>query len=543
LLSIGLSVRALRQPKAAQRLTLLGLILQLVGLLPTEYFATLEPLRGLLLLAVLSGPTGLRANRGRALIRAWWPYLVVWVLNGIWLVYFYTSGAYISYDLTAAASPPATADVLRTFGDALFKAAAYVWVQVIPLTMAAILSPTSIATWGVILVSFFVLTFYLGRLSVGALNSSKAGAVPAPEEREHESERRRDGAQALGIGVAGILLGRLPSFAAGLPLTLQSSFDRLTISMMFAAALFVAGLLQLLVARPSVRMYLAAALVALAVGQQFFNANIFRRDWQRQQSIYWQLAWRVPDIQPDTAILTQQMPLDYETDLAMTAAVNWMYASEVKPPHLPLAVVYTEKRLGGVVLPALEPGVPMRLPLRTMTFLGNTSQVIAIYVPPAGCLRVFDPQLDDAVTYSRLPETVTAAIPLSDPRRIIGHAEARRLPSPPFSAEPKHEWCYVYEKAELARQDRDWSKIIRLRAEARENGLEPVDPFEWLPFIEAEGRQDYSAWAANFSLELVGAEPKLQRGLCALWARIATTESGATREAAAGMQGRLACGP
>jgi hypothetical protein len=335
----------------------------------------------------------------------------------------------------------------------------------------------------------------------------------------------------------------MPSFAAGLPLTLQSSFDRLTISMMFGAALFVAGLLQVLVARPIVRMYFTAALVALAVGQQFFNANIFRRDWQRQQSIYWQLAWRAPDIQPDTAFLTQQMPLDYETDLAMTAAVNWMYASEVRPPHLPLAVVYTEKRLGGVVLPALTPGLPMRLPLRTMTFLGNTSQVIAIYVPPNGCLRVFDPRSDDAVTYSRLPDTVTAAIPLSDPERIIVHAESRRLPSPPFSPEPEHGWCYFYEQAELARQQRDWNKIIALRAQASENDLEPVDPFEWLPFIEAEARQERSVWAANISLELVDAEPKLQRGLCALWSRIAATESGTAHEAAAEMQGRLACGP
>jgi hypothetical protein len=185
----------------------------------------------------------------------------------------------------------------------------------------------------------------------------------------------------------------------------------------------------------------------------------------------------------------------------------------------------------------------MRLPLRTMTFLGNTSQVIAIYVPPAGCLRVFDPKADDAATYSRLPEAVTAAIPLSDPQRIIVNADLRHLPSPPFSAEPTHEWCYFYEKAELARQGGNWAEILRLRWHAEQSGLAPVDPFEWLPFIEADARQGDTLSAVNLSMAAVGAEPKLQRGLCALWSRIASTESGARRDAATEMRARLVCGP
>ena len=286
-------------------------------------------------------------------------------------------------------------------------------------------------------------------------------------------------------------------------------------------------------------MYLLAALVAVGIGQQFFNANIFRRDWQRQQSIYWQMAWRMPDIRPDTAILTQQMPLDYETDLAMTAVVNWMYASEIRPPRLPLAVVYTEKRLGGVVLPALKPDLPMEMPLRTMTFRGNTSRVIVVYVPQTGCLRVFDPQRGDAATYSRLPEAATEAIPLSNPDRIIVDAEARSLPSPPFVPEPDHGWCYFYENAELARQKHDWSEITWLRGQAAQQQLEPSDPFEWLPFIEAEARGGQLEWATGKSVDLTTAEPKMKRGLCTLWAGLTgPTVSAGTRQ---GMLAQLGC--
>ena len=336
LLSIGISIRGLRHPTRAPWATLLALGLLTVGLLPTEYFATMEPLRGLLFLAVLSGSISDNAGRGRKLLRAWWPYLAVWILNGIWLAFYYKSGAYISYDLTAAAAPPAAVEALGTFADALLKVGAYIWFQVIPLAGATLTSPTGVTTWIVILVAFLAAALYLTHLQFGANDSDKGMEEKESSKAGAEIKGGANGRDAIAIGAIGILLGRIPSFVAGLPLTLQSSFDRLTISMMLGAALFMAGLIQVLVSKTNTRMYALAALLALGVGQQFFNANIFRRDWQRQQEIFWQIAWRMPGIKPETAILAQQMPLDYETDLAMTAALNWMYAPEIQPPHLPL---------------------------------------------------------------------------------------------------------------------------------------------------------------------------------------------------------------
>jgi hypothetical protein len=58
-------------------------------------------------------------------------------------------------------------------------------------------------------------------------------------------------------------------------------------------------------------------------------------------------------------------------------------------------------------------------------------------------------------------------------------------PSALFGPEPVHDWCYYYEKADLARQRGEWDEVVRLYREARGLGLEPADAIEWLPFYQA----------------------------------------------------------
>ena len=159
--------------------------------------------------------------------------------------------------------------ILVTIGEAIWKAGFYVWAQVLVLASKAITAPTNLATLALIFVTFILIFFYLRKLNLSE-GETKLLAVPA-----------------IFIGLIGILLGRIPSFAAGLPLTLQSSYDRFTISMMLGGSLFVIGLIELLIRNSRIKMYTFALLIALGIGQQFFNANIFRRDWSKQQEIYW----------------------------------------------------------------------------------------------------------------------------------------------------------------------------------------------------------------------------------------------------------------
>ncbi len=544
LLSFGFSFVAFRKTRGRLRYALLALVCLVIGLFPTEYFIGLEPLRFLFLwvIAAQANP-GLTRPASRAL-KFWWPYALVWLADLAWLAYFYRSGVYVSYDLTAASAVPPVPQSLLIFADALWKAGFYSWFQILVLTARSITAPSTLISLLLTVAAFLTTALYLLRLQTGSPSAATADRMLSPHRSTalEPASASGFGGPAIGIGLLGILLGRIPSFAAGLPLTLQSSYDRFMISMMLGGTLLIAGLIALLSRGKRALTWAFAALIALGVGQQFFNANIFRRDWEGQQRIYWELAWRMPAIEPNTALITQQMPLDYETDLSMTAALNWIYAAQGDPPGLRYAMVYSEKRLGGPALPDLEPGTAMSLPFRLVSFAGNTSDTLTIYAPRNGCLRVLDPSLGDLQTYDGFPDSVTGSIPLSDPARIITGASARMPPSPPFAIEPGHTWCYFYEKAELARQTQNWQQVVELGADAAQRGLAPQDLMEWLPFIEGDARAGDVARAEATSRQIWNEAPKVHRGLCVLWNRLSENGPDAARSAASQLIGAFGCG-
>jgi hypothetical protein len=500
----------LLRPFGARKDMIYALLLLIAGVFPTEYFVSIEPMRFLFIWVIVSEKIdGFRPRLIQSL-KYWLPYLLIWLANTAWLASFYTIGSYESYDVEVVTQPITLSHFFSSIMEALWKAGFYVWAQVIVLITDALTAPTSLLTLALILLSFFLLSFYLLKHAFTPTSTSQFAL------------------QAILIGLIGILLGRVPSFAAGLPLTLQSSYDRFMISMMLGGSLFITGLIELLIKNANVKTYLFALLIALGIGQQFFNANIFRRDWAKQQEIYWQLAWRIPSMEPGTVLLTDQMPIDYETDLSFTAPINWMYAPDYKRStpqsgsvdtrsDLPYAMLYVEKRLGGS-LPSLETNTNIELSFRTVSFKGTTSQAIVIYMPRNGCLRVLNPAWGDDITYSRQSRFLVDAIPLSNPERInVNKDEIAKLP---FLSAPDHTWCYYFARAELARQKGDWSQVNELISEAISLGFQPEDPFEWLTYIEAKAVIGDIGAAEKVSADIFAQDKGSRDGLCMVWKRI-----------------------
>jgi len=491
LLSFGFTFHALKTRSRAH--TLLALLLQICGVFPTEYFFGIEGIR-LLLLYVYT------EKNIKQTFKIWTPYLLVWILNAAWLLYYYKFGPYNSYSVTAAQTPNLI-NLLAQALDALWKTGIYIWIQIAPLTLAAPLAPASLLTGGLILVSFFFL---------------------APQVDVNQTPAPRFSAPSLMlVGALAILLGRLPSLAAGLPLTLQSSYDRFMVSMMLGGVFFILGAIDFLITNNNRKKYILAALIALGVGQQFFNGNIFRRDWDKQREIYWQMAWRMPALKPGTLILAREMPIDYETDISFTAPINWMYAPTFQRGDLPYLMLYTEKRIGGPTLPSLQKNTPVKFPYRTVTFYGNTSQAIVIEMPKNGCLRVLDPARGDEQIYSKQPKALTDAIPLSDPSNILAETQTPAAPTFFFPQEPPHGWCYYFAKAELAQQNGNYAAAAALIRQARNLGYAPEDPTEWLLFAQAFALSGDLAAARELSDSAIQTDTRTRREACIVWTKIA----------------------
>jgi hypothetical protein len=496
ILSFGFTFKALRSDKPLVW-TVLAILLQICGIYPTEYFFPLESLRFLLIFFFIF--SGTLWERFVSTMKVWWPYLLVWISNALWLVYYYKFGPYNSYEPTAVESTDRMGLFLEIL-DTIWKACFYIWVQIFTLLGKTITAPTSLLTIVLILISFLVLTRLLPLLQ--GPNENKTFSI-----------------HLIITGFISILLGRIPSLAAELPLRLQTGYDRFMVSMMIGCILFAIGVVEWLVRSEKIRSILYISLLALGIGQQFYTGNVFRRDWEKQKEFYWQLTSRIPALEPNTTLLTYQLPTEYEPDLSYTGPVNWMYAPDFTPPDLPYALIFTEKRIGGSTLPSLDPDSPIRFQYRTAIFNGSTSQAVVIHMPVNGCLRVLDPLRGDAEIYNKQPHQLTQAIALSDPSRIITDPQ---VPAQPFflNEEPPVNWCAYFTKAELAHQLGQYERTINLLDEATALGYQPEDLNEWLIYIDALARSGEVDSAREKSLELLNQDSRMKRGVCVVWSQL-----------------------
>lgn len=501
LLSFGFTFKALQSDRPAAY-AVIALLLQICGIYPTEYFFPLEIARFLLLFFFFFDGNFL--TRFSSTLKAWWAYLLVWISNALWLVYYYRFGPYNSYQAGSVEFSGASGFMFEVL-DTLWKACFYIWVQIIPLLAKSITAPASLITIGIIVVSFAVLFRLIPRI----LN---------------DGESKTFALSLIVTGLIVILFGRIPSLAAGLPLRLQTGYDRFMVSMMIGCIFFAIGVIELGVMNSKIRGTIYILIVALGIGQQFYTANVFRRDWEKQKEVYWQLTSRIPALEPNTVLLTYQLPTEYEPDLAYTAPINWMYAPDFSMPQdLPYALIFTEKRIGGSTLPSLDPDSPILVIYRTTSFKGSTSQAVVIHMPVNGCLRVLDPERGDLEIYSKSPDELTKAIPLSKPSLIIPNPQT---PAKPLflSEERPVNWCAYFTKAELAHQLGNYDETISLLDEAVEFGFQPEDLNEWLIYIDALAMTGDLASAEEKAVEVLEQDPRMKRGACVVWEQLESKE-------------------
>jgi hypothetical protein len=172
-----------------------------------------------------------------------------------------------------------------------------------------------------------------------------------------------------------------------------------------------------------------------------------------------------------------------------------------------------------VGLPDLKPGLPIQQAYRATRFAGSTGAAIVYTFSPPGCVRMVSAPQDAAMPQK--PRYLSEMLPLSR-LELAGDGLPAQLPEHLFGAEPEHGWCYYYQKAEVARQAGDWPGLAALadaalRLDAR---LYEVNAPELTPYIEGYARTGNFARAAQVSRQALALTPRMNRMVCALWARL-----------------------
>jgi len=515
--SIGLNIVADQKPRWLWwPLTLVALVCSAFSLFTTEYFFGLELLRPIFLWIVAGEKEiGWRKRATRTAIQ-WLPYFLVWAGYAAYHLWLLHSSTYKGYEIqvfsTTSAGPAVTiSQTIQAVIDSIAKGGFAAWTQTASIFNLPLDVSSTLLYFLVGIFSFAIALFYFSKLN---LSLEEGTELPAGHE-DHW------GIQAIILGLAGILLGRLPSWAAGLQVGMTFPWDRFMVSMMLGAALFGAGLIEILIKTEKRKIYILAIVLALSAAWQFQSANTFRRAWDTEKNFFWQLAWRIPGLKPNTLLLTPEFSLQFYSDYSLSAPLNLIYAPNLSASEsMPYLLLYTKARLDGS-LPSLAPNTPVSFNYRAMMFSGNTSNSVGLYMSFPGCLRVLDQDYANEKSIPDLPDEMSAITRLSRLSLIQPNPAAPAVPPAKwFGAEPAHTWCYYFAKAELARQQRDWPQIINLWNEAQSKGYSPSIPSEKLPFIYAFAYSGQIDTALQMTRDIITAEPKSDTGMCYTWNKI-----------------------
>ncbi len=510
-LSLYWMILSVQQPSRYWLYTLLSILTGTVNILSGEYFAGLEFARPVILWFALA-EHGLRPKeRLLASLRYWLPYLLALSVYIYWRFFVY------EVPIEDRNQPVLVETLLRNPLEGLWL----IFLNLLPDTVSIVIS-----SWYALLEPGWLdLTARINQFALVLVLLSGGVAffylkVQTFSEAKH-SHRVNWSLQALFFGLVIVVFGLIPPYVAGMYLNAKNPLwnSRLGMASMLGAAMIVVVLLELLVSSARARITLMAVLVGLSVGWHFRYTNNFRWAWKKEVNFYRQLTLRIPQLTPGTALVAEGEVLYLMGDYPTAYAINTFYANprgeqfgQAKYWFYGLTTNF------GAEYHRFTRGIPFYTRQRSMVFEGDSLQSIVFSFDPeyGQCLRIYRP--DDAkIAASILSPYLLKAVPASRPELILTTSPPGSSFAGQIDLQAQKDWCYYYQKADLARQNQDWQEIARLWQELRTLGLNSAEAFEYLPFIEGLLRQNNFDEAQRISLHVVTFSKEARSIVCNAW--------------------------
>jgi len=512
-ISLGLMALAARNPTRLWPMYILSLLLSGFVLFTVEYYFGLELLRPVILWIVLSEKYNSYGDRIKKTILYWSPYVLLLFGFLIYTVFFHETprGQIRIFDILASNPISGSFYLLTTIIQDLFEASFFAWVKTFDLRRLIDLNPINSLIFILITLLTASLTyFFILRLETFYQGGDKSA-----------NTKQKSGAQYyILLGIISLLVAGWPFWATDLQLKLRFPLDRFTLPMIMGVSLLITGLIEYIFQGQRFKSLVIGILAGLAVGTHFLTGLTYIQEWELQKEFFRQLTWRAPGIKPATLLLTPELPFTYYSDNSLTAPLNWTYDPYNRSPEMSFLILNLESRLGDEIT-NFDPENKIQHDYRAKTFTGNLSDTLLFSYQPPRCVAIYDPEIKNQMPQSDyLPP---GALLISNLDRII--LDANPPATPPehiFRNEPEHDWCFYFQKAELARQEGNWERVVELGDQAQifMETLDEKNIDELLPFIEGYARVGQLAKSIQLSERTFQLAPVNRFALCATWDRI-----------------------
>ncbi|MCE1252312.1 MAG: hypothetical protein LWX83_02050 [Anaerolineae bacterium] len=467
-LSLAGMVAAVNRPEYRRFFMGLAWLACLLQLFTMEYFSALELLRPLILLILfLRDKKDWRYTLNQMLIN-WAPYLLNLILFCVW--------RFIIYPGWLQNSDPNTPGLLKSLSEH--------WVDFLNISLRDSLG-ISLFSWLNLLtpdnINIHLKEFNFSFL-YGLLSGALAGFVLyRTRHLENLPPEKTFLIQSFLLGLSGVILGGLPVWSSGRSSAVGMWSDRFTLGPMLGACILLVWLVDWAFRNFRQKLLVLSLLLGLAIAFHFRTANQYVKNWEIQKTYYWHLLWRAPDLKPGTNIISTQLPSALLSNYAAGFGLNVLYNHGPEMKKVPYW--YFSSAVINDPINKPNPEFPLRYSeLRNISYEGALSQSLIVTRPSnERCLWLVTPYLQSsgALTYDE--EKIAA---FSHPDQVINnHRDS--FPENIIGREPAHDWCYYFEKADLANQANDPAAVINLWSQSQELALKPRNPAELYPFIRA----------------------------------------------------------
>ena len=519
-MSFWFNLKAIQRPEKRVLFLLVSVVFKIGHLFTSEYTWGVELIRPLLLWFALSASIGVR-DRLKQVFAVYWPHLLLSLGLFVWRIFLYQS------PVADRAQPKLLDSLLQSPLQTLQSTLSSLFQDVVLMLFS---------TWQkLVQPALFDLSLRSNLLEILLVVLAACGCWWYLAHLEMDGEQENGWmVPALWIGIAALLFGLVPFYVAGYTANAgdEPYKGRFVLGSLPGIALLATLALSYFVAPVRRRVFLFAILAGLMVGWQFNAANQFRQLWATQEQFYRQLVWRAPVIEPDTALISDEVLPQWYMSRSVVFALNTLYARP-QPDDRSLNYWYFEfsgttlagwklKIPGGADFGPFVAGVALNDEKYTSTFAGNSRQALYLSYRPDQDRCLWLVTVDQAGSLSD-QKTFQSLAAINAFQRISPGSGQEPAPlTQIFGADTARDrnWCYFYEKADLARQSGDWQGVRSLWSAAAADSVQPGDGSEYFPFMEAYARA--GDWTGVLKLGRAARRTTQDLGpaLCSFWSRL-----------------------